>query len=257
MGNSKTLLISIALTGFAILLVMTYVDKMESEFTDGLGTMVSVVVSKQNILEETPLTAEKFTTKQFPLKYVQKNYLTNVKDVENTVAAIPMVKGEIITTNKLLFLGVRTGLAPAISKGKRAIKISATGIGAGLVKPGDRVDILAALRVQDGNKQSVKVKTALQDILVLATGNYLHREVRKFVPKKAPGAMYKCVQKKDELSDQVGNSIIVELTPKEAQIVVALKSKAVLYYSLRNPGDRHFEIMTPTTEKEIMTDTTE
>ena len=49
-----------------------------------------------------------------------------------------------------MFLGGKTGLAPMISKGKRAMAIRASSGNSvsNLIKPGDRIDIMAVQNVQ-------------------------------------------------------------------------------------------------------------
>ena len=252
MGNSKTLLISIVLTGFAILLVMTYVDQMESDFSSGLGTMVQVLVTNRDIREDTLLEASMFKTAKYPKKYVQPNFLKNSADVQGTVAAVPMAKGETVTTTKLVFLGEKTGLAPIISKGKRAVTINAIGVGSDLLKPGNRIDLLAVIPIKNSDgTTSPNVKTVLQDLLVIAVGANMMAGGRKF-KKARKGDFPACVQKKSKkVEDEDGGSIIVEVTPKEAQTLVVL-GRYGLYYTLRNPVDRQFQVVTPTTDKEIL-----
>ena len=52
-GNSKTLLISIILTAFAVLLIYTYVQQKDAQLTADLGVMVDVLVANRNIPENT------------------------------------------------------------------------------------------------------------------------------------------------------------------------------------------------------------
>ena len=60
-------------------------------------------------------------------------------------------------------------MARQVSVGKRAIAIAVNENMAvsKLLKPGDRVDILAAIDYAAGQKDKYKIKTVLQDILVL------------------------------------------------------------------------------------------
>jgi flagella basal body P-ring formation protein FlgA len=110
MGNTKTLLISAVLTGFAILLIMTFLKKKENEITKDMGVYQDVLVANQNIPQYRSMDEQLVSKVSIPKKYLQPNYITDPKDIKDTVTAIPISKNETITTNKLMFLGGTTGL---------------------------------------------------------------------------------------------------------------------------------------------------
>lgn len=251
MGSTKTLLISVILTGFALLLGYTYLQQEEAKINSDLGTSEDVLVATKNIPQYQPIDATSVQPTPIPKKYVQPNYIGNVKDLRDTVAAVPISYGETITTNKLIFIGEKTGLAPVISKGKRAIAIKANSMNSvsNLIKPGDRIDILAVQTLTENNQNTSKVTTVLQDVFVLSVGADVYTQVPMFVPATPKG--FKCIQPErgGEVNQQF-NNITIEVTPKEAQKIVAL-SGADLFYTLRNSNDRSNEVITPTTDKEI------
>jgi pilus assembly protein CpaB len=95
------------------------------------------------------------------------------------LAIAPILKDEQVTRSKVTQLGARTGLARQVAVGKRAVTVRVndeTGV-AKLIKPGDRVDVLANIDMAAGNKALVEVRTILQDVLVLATGKYVTNTV--------------------------------------------------------------------------------
>ena len=253
MGNTKTLLISVVLTAFAILLIMTYIQKKEAELEKDLGVQVDVLIANQNIDQYRSMDENLVDKIQIPKKFVQPNYINDVKDVKETVAAIPIAKGETISSNKLMFLGGKTGLAPMISKGKRAIAIRASSGNSvsNLIKPGDRIDIMAVQNVTDNNQNTNKVTTVLQDVFVLSAGTDVYSQIPKFEPDKA-GKDFRCIQpaRGSDISAQF-NELTIEVTPKEGQKIVAL-SGAQLYYTLRNTDDRGNELIAPTTDREVL-----
>ncbi|MCX6112053.1 MAG: Flp pilus assembly protein CpaB [Proteobacteria bacterium] len=250
MGNTKTLLISVILTGFAILLGYTYIQQKEAELSRDLGETVDVLVVTKNITEYSPIDEGVVNKKPIPKKFVQPNAVKDIADIKDTVAAVPLAVGETITTNKLLFLGVKTGLAPMISNGKRAIAIRATSLNsvANLIKPGDRIDILAVQAIAENNLTTNKVSTILQDVFVLSAGESVYTQPPRFVP--AGKGDFRCVQKIGIDNPTQFNNLTIEVTPKEAQKIVAL-SGAELFYTLRNPNDRSNDIITSTTDREI------
>lgn len=253
MGNTKSLIISVILTGFALLLGWTYIQQKQAKLYEDLGSFDDVLVAKKDIGQYQSIDIGSVELKRIPKKYVQPNYIADVKDLKETVTAVPIAINETITTNKLLFLGQKTGLAPIVSKGKRAIAIRATTVNsvANLIKPGDRIDILAQSVVAEGTQNTAKVTTVLQDVFILSVGTDVYTQVPSFVANSKATTDFKCIQ--PERGAEAGgqfNNITIEVTPKEAQKIVAL-SGAELYYTLRNPNDRGNDSITPTTDREI------
>ncbi|MEI6080216.1 MAG: Flp pilus assembly protein CpaB [bacterium] len=250
MGNTKTLLISVILTGFAILLGYTYIQQKEAELSRDLGETIDVLVVTKNIPEYSPVDEGYVSKKPIPKKFIQPNAVKEVSDLKDTVSAVPMAVGETVTTNKLLFLGVKTGLAPMVSNGKRAIAIRATSLNsvANLIKPGDRIDILAVQAVTENNQNSNKVTTILQDVFVLSAGESVYTQPPRF--ELASRTDFRCIQKRGIENPTQFSNFTIEVTPREAQKIVAL-SGADLFYTLRNPNDRSNDIITPTTDREI------
>lgn len=250
MGNTKTLLISVVLTGFAILLGYTYIDQKEAELSRDLGETVDVLEVTKNITEYTPVDEGSVRKRPIPKKFVQPNAVKELTDLKDTVAAVPMAVGETVTTNKLLFLGVKTGLAPMVSNGRRALAIRATSLNsvANLIKPGDRIDILAVQSIAENNQNTSKVTTILQDVFVLSAGESVYTQPPRFEPISRTD--FRCIQKRGIDNPTQFSNLTIEVTPKEAQKIVAL-SGADLFYTLRNPNDRSNDIITPTTDREI------
>jgi len=250
MGSSKSLLISVVLTAFAVLLVVTYVDQQKKMFTKDLGTMVTVLVSNQNIVENQALEPGMFDQKEFPKLYVQPNYIADYESLKDTIAAVPIAQGEMLITTKLQFLGVKTGLAPVISRGKRAVSIVANSLNSvgKLIKPGDRIDVIASIPITENNQQKNIIKTIMQDTLVLSIGDYINTDNQAF---EARGDFGQCVQIRKAGTDKQFGNITVEVTPKEAQYLIGIASMAQLFYSLRNPNDRDNQVISPTTQQEM------
>lgn len=253
MGNTKTLLISVVLTAFAILLIMTYINKKQAELEKDLGVYEDVLVANQNIPQYRSMDENLVEKIKVPKRFVQPNLIGDVKDIKETVAAIPLAKGEAITSNKLMFLGGKTGLAPMISKGKRAIAIRASSGNSvsNLIKPGDRIDIMAVQNIAENNQNTNKVTTVLQDVFVLSVGSDVYSQIPKLQADQE-GKSFKCIQpaRGSDISAQF-NELTIEVTPREGQKIVALAG-AQLYYTLRNTDDRGNEIISPTTDREVL-----
>jgi pilus assembly protein CpaB len=132
----------------------------------------------------------------------------------------------------------RTGLAPMIRPGLRAVSISVGGAQAvsGLVQPNDRVDILGTFSfpARDGSADMETVTlTVLQDVSVLATGRQLARQdLTTGAPSLPHSSSY--------------STVTLEVSPREAELLVFAQTvKGELSLSLRNPDDVSFEASLP------------
>ena len=97
-----------------------------------------------------------------------------------------------------------------------------------MIKPGDRVDVIARLEYVPGRKDLLKAKTILHDILVLSTGKNISNTI-PMIGVKTPTEIKKL--KLNTYSNY--NTITLELTPYEAQIIVFLMEfGATPYFTL-------------------------
>lgn len=125
---------------------------------------------------------------------------------------------------------LRTGLAPTIKTGMRAISLGIGGEAAvsGLVQPNDRVDILGTFsfpsRTHPAQMETATL-TVLQDVTILATGQRMGRD-----GIGAEGRAFSY------------STVTLEVTPREAELLVfAQHVRGQLTLALRNPEDVSFE----------------
>src|SRR5690606_6154642 len=108
--------------------------------------------------------------------------LTKESVAAGFVASIPLMKGEQITVNKLSNVGARTGLSRQITPGKRAfaVPVNQQTCVSKMIKPGDRVDVMAFVRIPTKSVEDYKeVQTILQDVLVLSLGTDVANDIPK------------------------------------------------------------------------------
>jgi pilus assembly protein CpaB len=238
--NSRSLLLSLAIGIVAVLMVSTYTDSVEKQYLQMYGAAQPVVVAKVDIEELDLIDDSKVTIINVPEKFRMPGYLKRVEEVYNTIATVPIKAGEQITLPRITQPGSRTGLSSQISVGKRAYSLNITdGQAVGkLIKPGDRVDILALISYAPGQLEKMQVKTVLQDILVLSTGYN--------VTNALPAIGFKREQdeiKKMNLNTYTDyNTVTFELDPIQVQkIVYLINSGSKLNLSLRNNDDKKVE----------------
>ncbi|MBT4790628.1 MAG: Flp pilus assembly protein CpaB [Halobacteriovoraceae bacterium] len=237
--NSRAFTLSLVIAGIAMFMVQSYIEGREAEFTSKYGDQRQVVIAKVDINEMEIIDDRKVQIVTAPGSYVMPGAFTKVEDLYNSIAATSIKKGEQITKPRVVYPGGRTGLSRQISEGKRAIAIQvgeAEAVGK-LIKPGDRVDVLAILDYGSSKIEKLKVKTVLQDVYILATGKRVTNEI-PLVGLKVD----KEVKKLNLNTYNTFSTVTLELTPNEAQKLIFLKkATSGIYLSLRNNTDKTIE----------------
>lgn len=173
MSKSKLILISLGTALFALLLVYSYIYKQEKELLS-LSTPVKVVVAAKDLPEGTALDEAAVAVVEVPKKFVQPGAASAVTDVLDRVTSVPLLRGAQILEAMFRPAG-EEGVARKIPLDKRAYSIAVnevTGV-AGLVRPGDFVDVIVTAQtgsMQQGRAvaESSLARVLLQNVLVLA-----------------------------------------------------------------------------------------
>ena len=143
--NSRAFTTSLILAGLAVAMIWSYISSRETELQSDYGNQTPVVIAKEDIKELEIIDDRKVQLVNIPSKFQMPGHFKRVEDLYNTIAAVPIKKGEQITVPRVTYPGSQSGLSRQISIGKRALSIQVTENQAvsRLLKPGDRVDILA------------------------------------------------------------------------------------------------------------------
>ena len=243
--NNRAFTISFVVAALAVSMVYSYVSSTEEAYRLQYGTEVAVVVASRDIKELDILDETNLTLKNMPASFQEPGTSKNRNDFKGALAIAPIIKGEQITRSKVTQLGARTGLSRQVAIGKRAVTIRINddnGVSK-LIKPGDRVDVLATTDpTGTGNKLNVEMRTILQDALVLATG--------KYVTNTVPGILEVDPNKSDRKTkvnfseyNQFGN-VTLEVDPYQAQTLVFAARHLDVYLTLRNNDDNTKEELT-------------
>lgn len=245
--NSRAFTTSLILAAVAVLMIYSYISSRETELVSEYGNMTPVVVAREDIKELEIIDDRKVRLENIPAKFQMPGHFSRVEDLYNTIAAVPIKKGEQITVPRVTYPGAQSGLSRQISIGKRALSIQVTEGQAvsRLLKPGDRVDILALVDYAAGKKEKLKVKTVLQDVLVLSTGLYVTNSVPVINVRGGTGESEPRQMKLNSYTNY--NTVTLELTPFEVQKMVFLVSAGNgIYLSLRNNDDKTIERISAT-----------
>ena len=119
--NTRAFTLALVIAALAMYMVYTYIEGQESKIVQQYGAKKSVVIAKQNIKELELIDESKITMKAIPRDFILPGSFPSKKDLENTMATVPILKGEQITKPRITYPGVKTGLSRQITIGKRAI----------------------------------------------------------------------------------------------------------------------------------------
>ena len=225
--NTRAFTLALIIAGVAMLMVNTYIDDQMASMTKRYGDNQIVVVAKTAIQELELIDSSKVTTIPVPKKFVLPGAFRSIKDLENTMATVPIIVGEQITKPRVTYPGERTGLSRQVTDGKRAfaLTISDDSAVSKLIKPGDRVDVISAIDYSSGRKDMQKIMTVLQNVYVLSTG----KSVTNALPIYGVKTPREIKTMKAATYSQY-NTVTLELTPYQIQ-----KLTYILTFSGRRP----------------------
>lgn len=176
---------------------------------------VTVVVAKGEIPFGTRISDRNIATIQMLKGTVPPGAITDKAQVKDRVARISILPGEPLLEGKFVDGGAGSTLAAIVERDKRAVTVrvdDVVGV-AGFLLPGNRVDVLATRRLQDGSANS---RTILQNVKVLA------------VDQTATAS------KSDPV---VVRAVTLEVAPDEALKLAENREQGTLQLTLRNPFD--------------------
>lgn len=238
-SETRTFWISIGVALFAIFLLYSWSQSQKEEVSRKFGATKRVVVASQDIAEMETIDESKVEMVEKPAEFIQPDFIAEPEVAVGQIAAAPIKKGEQLLQTKLLLPGPETGLATEVSPGKRAVTIpidDMRGVSR-LLRPGDRVDLIAAVDYGKGADQKKEVRTILQDVPVLATGLNVVNKIPVRFEKDSNGAVNRI-----NLSGNTNfNTIAIEAKPEEAQQIIYILSTSPgsLFVTLRHPNDRY------------------
>lgn len=238
-NETRTLWISLFAGLFASFLVYSYSQEKQKEYDKKYGAMKRVVIAARDIAELETIDDTMLDTRSVPEDYVGPAFAADLDSVVGQVAAAPIKKGEQILSTKLLTPGPSTGIALQVSPNKRAVTVPVDEVRgvAKLIRPGDRVDLIAALDVGRGATARREVTYLMQDVPVLATGVNVVNNIPRTLELDPGGKNY---TQFNLTGDTKFTTVTFEVDPKQAQDLVYLTSTQPgnLFMVLRNPNDR-------------------
>ncbi len=184
-------------------------------------TVMRVLVAQGNLASGQFVRPENLRWQTWPKDGIASGYFidgkSRIEDFIGAVVRTAISDGEPITEGRIVRPGDRGFLAAVLTPGNRAITVPVTvssGI-AGFVFPGDRVDLLLTMTLQDdsGKHQRHASETLLTDLRVLAVDQRADDQNKQVVVEK---------------------TATLEVTPKQAETVAVAADLGNLSLSLRS-----------------------
>ena len=100
--NTRAFTLALVISLIAMFMVYTYMEDQKSALIKRYGTESSVVVAKSDINELDLIDESKIQVISVPQSFLQPGHFKSMKEVENTVATVPILKGEqlmVLSTN--------------------------------------------------------------------------------------------------------------------------------------------------------------
>jgi Flp pilus assembly protein CpaB len=244
---------AVVIGGLAAFLILSYVRGVENR-SDEANQLVEVVVAAGPIPKGTSadqaIEAEQVVLDKRRRQDLPANSVRRFADIQGQIAALDLSGGEVVTTSMFISPTETNGSRSAsLDKGNVAVTISvdeAAGV-AGLVQPGDNVNILARFCVGGESCDTVRGQEDLaasaggngvllnkpasyvfQNVKVLAVGQSLGQPVAAAAPSGDPAA--------PTTTAPIAQSplITVQLPPAEASLLASLRDSE-LYLTLNRP----------------------
>lgn len=201
------------------------------------GETEPIFVALADINYNDLLTPQLIKLEEWPKSKVPQGAITKLEDTEGKRCKVKMFAGEPLVAAKLMGHNEGTGAAVEIPKGFRviAVQVNSTSGTAGLIQPGDRVDVMVHMSKNPATGiAETHTRTILQDVKVFAVDT-VHVGVDR---KEDQAAMAKTI------------SLLVK--PEQAEVVTLATEIGQIRLALRGPDDNSVEKTAAATIQELL-----
>jgi pilus assembly protein CpaB len=180
-----------------------------------------VVVAAVDIELGSKINGEMLSTLEWPSAAVPPDGFKDVKELQDRIAKVSILRGEALLERKLAPLGTLGGLSAVIAEGKRAMTVRVNDVVgvAGFALPGNYVDVMVNAQQEKERNEEARLisKTVLERVLVLAVAQEAGR---------------------DDTKPKVVSAVTLELSPDDAEKLDLARSVGTLSLVLRNQVDQ-------------------
>ena len=155
-------------------------------------------------------------------------------DTEQLVGAVlrrPLQEGDFLVSQDFFTPGESAFLAAVLKAGSRAIAIPVDDVtgGAGLIRPGNKVDVILSGRLEQDATGLPAAQTLLRDVRIIA--------VNRDTGVPASAAQKAASSASTHRANSTKGTVTLEVTPKEVELLTVAKGVGTLSLSLRSLVD--------------------
>lgn len=174
-----------------------------------------VVVAAEDISPGTALSSQIVKIVTWPQEVIPPRSAASMGEIEGRVVKVPIPQGNPILSSMLAPQGTAAGLSGILADGKRALTVKVDEVAgvAGFIHPGDHVDVLVDMPLLSEPRNHLS-KTILHNIPVLTTGQTW--------------------QQGGDSKPMVVNTVTLELTPPESEVLNLASNEGRIRLALRN-----------------------
>jgi Flp pilus assembly protein CpaB len=218
--QKRLLLASLAGTVLSAALGHFYLERLENEVQG--GAKVALLVASEDIALGAGLTEKLVAVREVPEAYIDSRQI-RASDAKKVIGA--RVSSALKANDAVLWSDLASGagrtrvLSALVERGQRAVAIDLkAGDFDGLLRPGDRVDVLLTERSRDGAVGATSL--LVQNLLVLAVGADLGKadDTTKRLPARA-------------------GAVTLSASVEAAQLITQARERGQLSLTLRNSDD--------------------
>lgn len=233
MARKKLLIAALIVGAFAGFLLYLYGQRIEKEKAALTANPQEVAVAAVHLPAGTLLTLDHVTTKTVPAQFLPANplYKSEIDFYLGQPVSDDIQQDDMLLTTDFAVLDVARTLSGRIPEKERAMTIPVDAISgvAGLLRPGDRIDILGTFPIDEedelipdasGGSTGYVTMSLLQNVTLLAVGQEI---------SDADGGAY---------GGRGGYSnVTLSVTPDEAELMVIAQTRGELMLLLRHRND--------------------
>jgi pilus assembly protein CpaB len=189
-----------------------------------------VLVAARNLEAGRPLNVADLARRSVPSAFVPGGAFepARLQELVGKPLLLPLRAGDAVVESQLAGDN-ETALAARLREGARAVTVPVDEVSsqAGLVRPGDRVDLMLAEEITEGNERCVRVRPLLEALSVLATG-----QVQGDSTRGAEALLRRGVDTSNY------STITLDVTPEQAQQLALALRMGELIPLLRGDADQ-------------------
>ncbi|MBI2343572.1 MAG: Flp pilus assembly protein CpaB [Deltaproteobacteria bacterium] len=220
---------AMGMSGVVALAAFIYFLRVEREIVSR-GTPIALVIAATDLPAQIALTPAMLALREIPRQFVPPGALQDPEEAIGMVTVTTMRAGEILTVTRVAPVTDPPILSATIGGGRRAIAIPVDDAHAagGLIRPGDRVDLLARFDVGMTGMTQRHLVTLLQGLRVLAVGSAMADLYEERLPSKPPAQRHGL----SGTPAQRAATITVEVSREEAQSALFALANGEVFLSL-------------------------